>query len=349
MSKTMSSHPELDGASPPLPKDVGPISAAVIAALRQDEPSPIEVFDADGSRDVLTDDDFQLALYVCYELSYRGFQGVAAKLEWDPEVLTVRRRLEQRFLGSLCEAAGPPMATEPVDIDRQLFAILDESDVPGMPRYLETRATIEQFVEYVIHRSAYQLKEADPHSWVIPRMYGSPKAALLEIQADEYGNGSLSHMHSELFAQTMRELDLDDSYGSYLIVLPGVTLATVNALSMFGLHRRWRGALVGHLAAFEMGSSLPNRRYSNGLARLGGTKAARAFYDVHVLADAAHECVAAVDMAGGLAKQQPALAGDILFGARALAACEARFFTHLLTCWGQGQSSLREVSAVADA
>ena len=40
-------------------------------------------------------------------------------------------------------------------------------------------------------------------------------------------------------------------------------------MSLFGLHRRLRGALVGHLAAFEMTSSIPNRRYGDGLRRLG--------------------------------------------------------------------------------
>ena len=43
-----------------------------------------------------------------------------------------------------------------------------------------------------------------------------------------------------------------------------------NALSMFGLQRRLRGAAVGHLAAFEATSSLPSRRNASsrsGVAR----------------------------------------------------------------------------------
>ena len=38
---------------------------------------------------------------------------------------------------------------------------------------------------------------------------------------------------------------------------PAITLAIGNLMSLFGLHRRLRGAIVGHLAAFEMTSSLP--------------------------------------------------------------------------------------------
>ena len=48
----------------------------------------------------------------------------------------------------------------------------------------------------MLHRSAYHLKEADPFTWAIPRLDGSPKAALVEIQADEYGGGHAARMHA---------------------------------------------------------------------------------------------------------------------------------------------------------
>ena len=169
-------------------------------------------------------------------------------------------------------------------------------------------ATLEQLLEFLAHRSAYQLKEADPHSWALPRLYGGPKGALVQIQADEYGNGDPERIHAKLFADTMDELGLDTTYGAYIDHLPGATLATVNLMSFFGLHRRWRGAIVGHLALFEMESSVPNRRYAKGLRRLGfGSERATEFFDEHVTADAIHEAIAAVDLAGGLARQQPEL------------------------------------------
>jgi hypothetical protein len=201
--------------------------------------------------------------------------------------------------------------------------------------------------EHVIHRSAYQLKEADPHSWAIPRLAPGSKAALLEVQFDEYGGARAERMHAVLFARTMAALGLDDSYGAYLGALPAVTLATVNLVSGYGLHRRRRGALVGHLAAFEMTSSIPNRRYGNALRRLGFGVQATDFYDEHVEADAVHEAIAAWDLAGGLAREEPQLAGDILFGARALLALEARWGEYLLRCWEQGESSLRRPVAFA--
>jgi hypothetical protein len=202
-------------------------------------------------------------------------------------------------------------------------------------------------LEHVIHRSAYQLKEADPHSWAIPRLAPGSKAALLEVQFDEYGGGRADRMHAMLFAKTMAALGLDPTYGAYLHLLPAETLANVNLLFGFGLHRRRRGALVGHLAAFEMTSSIPNRRYGNALRRLGYGKEATDFYDEHVEADAVHEAIAAWDLAGGLAREEPDVAADILFGARALLALEARWAARLLGSWEAGETSLRAAPAIA--
>jgi hypothetical protein len=147
-------------------------------------------------------------------------------------------------------------------------------------------------------------------------------------------------MHASLFAKTMREVGLDDTYGRYLDRIPGVTLATVNLMSLFGLHRRWRGAVAGHLAIFELTSSIPNRRYGDGLRRLGFGEQATDFFDEHVVADSVHDMIAAYDLAGSLIDAEPDLAADVIFGGRCLMALEHRFAEHLMGCWGSGDSSL---------
>jgi hypothetical protein len=247
--------------------------------------------------DPLADDDVQLSLYLTYELHYRGFAGVEAGWEWQPSLIALRGALERAFESAL-RAADAPDPRPSGDVPGQLRAILDQADGRSLSRYLESRATLEQFHEFVVHRSAYQLKEADPHSWAIPRLGGRAKVALVEIQADEYGGGRADRMHARLFADAMEALGLDGGYGAYLDLIPGTTLATVNVMSLFGLHRRLRGAIVGHLAALEMDSTLPNRRYGNGLRRLGQSAGATDFFDEHVEADAVHETLAAHDLAG---------------------------------------------------
>jgi Iron-containing redox enzyme len=292
--------------------------------------------------DPLDDDDLQLALYLCFELHYRSFAGVDPEWEWDPSLLAVRATLEQSFFEAL-EAevgAGPPV--DPAGVGDLLFRIESEDDGVSLSRHLEVEAGIEEFREFVVHRSYYQLKESDPHSWAIPRLDGPAKTALLEVQADEYGGGRPERMHSRLFAKTMQALGLDDRENAYLEHAPGETLATVNLMSAAGLRRSRRGVIIGHLAMFEMTSALPNRRYGNALRRLGFGVEATDFYDEHVEADAVHENIAAYDLAGGLARQEPQLAADIIFGARALLYLEDRLARHLLRSWEEGRTSLRQ-------
>lgn len=286
-------------------------------------------------------DDLHIALWVCYELHYRGFDDVDAAWEWDPGLLALRAELEARFLADLA-ATVPVPVLDGRPIAQQLIEMVQSDDGPSLSRYVRGRATREQFQEFVMHRSVYHLKEGDAHTWAIPRLSGRAKAALVEIQSDEYGNGSIGRMHSELFRAVMRSLQLDDTYGRYVPQAPSVTLAISNLISLFGLHRQRRGALVGHLAAFEMTSSLPNRRYSRGLRRLGGDVDARRFYDEHVTADALHEQLAAHDLCGGLVEDEPALAGDVLFGAAAALHLDNVFTVHVLECWRNGHSSLLE-------
>jgi hypothetical protein len=300
--------------------------------------------DVTPATEILEDEDLHLSLYLCYEQHYRGLPGVDEHWEWEPSLLGIRAELEQQFETALREAV--PVVDEHVpaeDIDLELRAIA-EAEGPSLSTYIRGRASLEQVREFFIHRSAYQLKEADPHSWAIPRLAGAPKAALIEIQTDEYGRGRADWMHAELFARSMRALDLDSTYGGYLDVIPGVTLATVNLMSLFGLHRRLRGAIVGHLALFEMTSSIPNRRYAEGLRRLGFDGEATLFFDEHVVADAVHENVAAVDLAGGLVRQDASMASPILWGAQCLNLLDARWAEHVLASWTEGRSSLRETA-----
>ena len=327
---------------PPLPRPRGELSAALVEALAG-PPATIRLPAIGTPADPIGDEDLQLSLYVLYELHYRGFEGADPGWEWEPSLIAARGGLERVFERALRELTAGGRDVGPEGIGAELFRLAEEDPAPSLSRYLETQGTREQFLEFMVQRSAYQLKEADPHSWAIPRMHGSPKAALIEIQADEYGGGRTDRMHSGLFAKAMRALGLDDSYGAYLDRIPGATLAGVNLITICGLNRRLRGALIGHLAMFEITSAIPNRRYANALRRLGlDSPEALDFYTEHVEADSVHENIAAYDLAQGLARQQPELTADILFGARALLAVEGRFARSLLDAWAGERSSTLE-------
>ena len=329
----------LDHVEPPLPEPRGPLTERLLDHLVR-PPHELQPLPP-AEDDPVTGDDSALALHVCYELHYRGLAGVDEGWEWEPTLLRERRTLERAFETRLTDLVGHPpcgLSTAGTVAELELLAASDGG--PSLSRHMAEDGTLAELREFAVHRSAYQLKEADPHTWAIPRLWGDAKAGLVDIQMGEYGHGEPGGVHATLFASTMRALGLDDRYGAYVDRLPGITLSTGNLASLLGLHRRWRGALVGHLAMFEMCSVGPMGRYRDALQRLGFGEEATRFYQEHVLADERHQVVALHDMAARLVDQEPMLGGEVVFGARALAAVEQMFTAHLLGSWSAGRTSL---------
>jgi hypothetical protein len=315
----------------PLPQPRGPLSAAVISALRRSPEllPPVDGADPYGA-------DLQLALYCLYEMHYRGFAGVPDEREWDPALVTIRVAAEQLFLDALRAEVD---ASD--DVDAELDALLVEPvEGAGPSWHLAKRGERWQVREYVAHRSLYHLKEADPQAWVIARLDGPAKAALVTVEHDEYGAGDPDRMHALLFADMMRALDLDDSYGAYLDAAPAETLAEVNFMSLCGLRRALRGSLVGQFAAVELTSSPGSDRLVRAMRRLELPDAAIAFYAEHVEADAVHEQLVRRGVIAPLLAAEPALAGDVVFGIRASGLLADRFGERILRSWTDGRPSL---------
>ncbi|MBD7958504.1 iron-containing redox enzyme family protein [Microbacterium sp. Sa4CUA7] len=325
----------------------GPLSAEILDLLADDTQDAAGLADraaavVDRATDIARDDDVQVSLFLLYALHYGSLADLPVAREWDLDLLGARRVLEAAFEAQLraeIEVPDAPEAT--VDaVARLLFSMTAPAPGPSLARYVAKTASVEQLREFLMHRSIYTLREADPHSWAIPRLTGRPKAALMEIQFDEYGSGDAGRAHAGIFAQTMRGVGLDDTYGVYVDVVPAVTLASLNVMSMFGLQRRLRGAIVGHLAAFEMTSSIPNKHYGDGFRRAGFDCDVTAYFDEHVEADAVHEQIAGRDLAGALAEEEPHLVPDIVFGAAACLAVDGWAGEHILNAWQEGRTAL---------
>ncbi len=79
----------------PLPSPRGPLTAALLTTLVGD-PGPVDLRSATRrtTTDAVLDDDLQLALFLLYELHYRGLEGVDDRWEWAPDLLRLRGELE---------------------------------------------------------------------------------------------------------------------------------------------------------------------------------------------------------------------------------------------------------------
>ena len=311
-----------------LPKPRGRLSDTVFHALRELPERPVELIEVTAE----SDDDAAITLWALHELTYRGFDEVEDRAESEPELLRVRRTLEERLEAALRER-WPGVPAE-LDLERDFFDWLGDHEGPSLARHVHTAATQEQVLDLLRVRSVYHLKEADPTTWVVPRLPAGPKAALVELQYDEYGVGDPARLHAEMFARGMEASGLRSHYAAYVDEAPTEILEQNNALSMFGLLRRLRAAAVGHLAAFEATSSMPSRRMAQGLERLGFPVEMSRYYTEHVEADAVHEQVALRDICVALVAEEPALSADVWFGAWACLDLEDRTAHRLLGGWG---------------
>ncbi|GGO70929.1 iron-containing redox enzyme family protein [Nocardioides deserti] len=317
-----------------LPKARGTLSEQLFTALRE-EPGTAVVLDAGVADDA---EDRAIALWASYELHYRGFEDVDDRWEWSPDVLRVRAGLEEVLESELRErydAHRPERTSDRVeDLAKDLFDYIAAHDGPSMARYVQTDATEAQTMELLRQKSVYHLKEADPSAWVVPRLPTGPKAALMELQFDEYGDGNPARLHQHLFERGLEAAGLRSEYGAYVDEATVPVLESNNVQSFLGLHRRLRAASLGHLAAFEATSSIPSRRMAQGLERLGFPDEIVEYYREHVEADAVHEQLAVRDICVPLVAMEPNLADDVFLGAFACLDTEDRQARDLLERWG---------------
>ena len=227
------------------PSPRGPLSEALLGALRSGSDDFYPVL-AVGSSD---GEDAALALWVLYELSYRGFADVPEHLEWDPQLLRLRAVLERDLEARLRSRFTPP---DGLSFVADFFDWVADQDGVSLASYVQRTADEEQVRDLLRARSIYHLKESDPVAWVVPRLGVRAKAALMELQYDEYGVGDPNRLHHHLFAVGLDASGLDATYGAYIDEASGEVLEQNNAMSLFGLHRRLRAAALGHLAAFDL-------------------------------------------------------------------------------------------------
>ena len=326
---------------PSLPVARGPLSAVVLRTLSERPAGRhLTPIDASAGESDPYGLDLQLALYVCYELHYRGFAGVDPRWEWNPGLLHLRAQLEEMFLDAVRSDVGDIGADTRATTEMDTLS-LEPVDGAGPSYYLRDEGTWDEMREYFVHRSLYHLKEADPHAWVIPRLTGQAQASFVAIEFDEYGGGHGERIHQQLYADLLDAAGLDSTYLGYIDSVPAESLASVNLMSLFGLHRGFRGATIGHFAATEITSSPGSRRLAEALERMDAPEPCINFYREHVEADAVHEQVVRADVVCDLVAREPNLEGDVVFGIRAYEVVEERLAAHLMDRWSAGRRSLR--------
>src|SRR3954470_3027822 len=118
-----------------LPRARGSLSAALIEMLNGDGAARAARLAPDD------DEDLHLTLFVCYELAYRGWDGVDDRWEWDGGLLHLRAAAERRFEGALHQPGGAPSPVEPRTVPARLRELAEQDSGPSLSGYLRGRAT----------------------------------------------------------------------------------------------------------------------------------------------------------------------------------------------------------------
>lgn len=314
--------------SHPLPRPVGPNSQLAISALRRARVGapalPSDPFDRDT----------QLAWFMLNEASFAGWSTIDDAAEWYPDVVALRQRFENWF-STLVEQRFGDITDPALAVDQ----ILNGLDGPSMSRHLADHGTRDQVTESLMLRYPYQNKEADPHTFAIPRLAGAEKRALIEIQTGEYGVGHAS-THAELFNNALSALTVRSDHTDIIDRLPGIAFATSNLVAMGGLNRALRGVAIGQLALFEMDSVSPNGIMVEACDRLALPAATRRFFDVHVMADAEHQVIARQAFLEHYPTTEPEQAGNVLFGIKAQHEIDVELALTAIGAWTDGRSAL---------
>ena len=205
---------------------------------------------------------------------------------------------------------------------------------PRLAAHVHRDATREQVLELLRLRSVYHLKESDPTAWAVPRLPTAAKAALMELQYDEYGTGDPNRLHAHLFAardggqragRVVRRLRRRGAGRGPRAEQRDVAVRAAPPAARGGA-RPPRGVRGDQLAAVAADGAGPERL---GLAA-GDRRTTTPSTWRRTPCTSSSRCAR---VCGSLLREEPALEADVWFGAFTCLDLEDRFAVRLLERW----------------
>ena len=315
------------------PATRGPVSTELLAALgRNDFPDHLPTLEsaADAAlratEDILYDDDLQLALLCLYELHYSGIEGVDDRWEWHPALMTVRSRIEAAFEDRLrtgVERNGLEFGGD-VSSDRTPSSPQGVAEArsgwpragtgppcptswPGRPPWTRPASSWPTGPSTSSRRPTRTPGRSPGCPAGQVRAWWKSRPTSTAAAGPDGCTRSFS-------PGPCGALGLDPAFGPTWTV-PAITSPRSTPCRLFGLQRRLRGAIVGHLAIYEMTSSIPNA-YARGFRRLGFDAVTDSSTSMWRPTRSTSRSPAGTWPAAGRA--DPALAPDVFFGAAAV-------------------------------
>lgn len=139
-------------------------------------------------------------------------------------------------------------------------------------------------------------------------------AMMTRLLVEEYGGGRSARKHSSFFAVMLTELDMLTKPEAYFNLVPWEVLAGINHSFLLSERKRFYLRYIGGLLYTEVSVPAAFHNYHHAAERLGMSKAARGYWDLHIREDERHGRWMLHDVALPLAEMYPNEAWEIVFG-----------------------------------
>jgi hypothetical protein len=193
-----------------------------------------------------------------------------------------------------------------------------EVDVaPGPSRegvYFSDHMTVSGYRRLLEISSLDGLVEASQRSRTLGGVGNKIHSMMTRLLVEEYGGGRLSRKHSSYFKLMLDELDMNATPEAYFDVVPWEVLATINHSFLLSERKRLYPRYVGGLLFTEISVPAAFDSYRIAAERLGMSKEARGYWELHIKEDERHGRWMLNDIALPLAEMYRAQASEIVLG-----------------------------------
>jgi hypothetical protein len=264
----------------------GPAGAGTfVDALRAGDLTPLATLEPVDRRDRF------LTLLAIYDLHLAPLHalGETARFQGHPAVAELKARLEAPWLEELEQLwqATEPEA-DPSTVDGAVTwirGVAVQDRLPAAYRWLADEATHEQLVDFLALEGGPDGGFDDLVAICQVGMAGEAKLELGKNYWDEMGNGSLADVHTEVHNDMVRALDLPAVPREEMPV-EALERAALNGL--LATNRWLQPEMIGALGLTELQAGPRCRLVLKAFDRLGVSREAYPFYEVHADVDPIH-------------------------------------------------------------
>ncbi|MBE9179589.1 iron-containing redox enzyme family protein [Oculatella sp. LEGE 06141] len=249
------------------------------------------------------------------------------KLFWydDLRHYTNERSLYLRAVRDRIETAWQRWETEQLDTasyqEMNLKQVLSDwvaADVDPLPSadqlFIHEQVGEAGYRRLVAIASLDGLVEASQLSRTLGGVSNEIHAVLTRLLVEEYGAGRLGRKHSSYFTVMLEELGMKTEPEAYFDLVPWEVLAIINHSFLLTERKRYFLRYVGGLLYGELTVPAAFRHYQAAGERLGLSKAAMSYWDLHIKVDELHGRWMMDDVALPLMEQYSNDAWELVFG-----------------------------------